>query len=283
MNPSSKRCERCGDEFTRKPNRSNAQWEQQIFCSQKCAALERGVCLQGRSPVNFEDLTGRRFGRGVVTRRVEGNIGSGTNAKWVLRCDCGNEYTCLSSNLKSGKQVSCGCYLSDLLAERNRSAEMRALVGDRDWQGGITRTPSGKWGVQFKLNGENIWFGTFPSKDEALQAAKQARDFYRDYTDAPDTTRALMFHRFVKIDSDWPNLQRDRRRGGEFGWRVEVKSGDDYFRRYFDYAQELEAALWAVDKKLELGHGPTQRLIDRRESILEAMVAEQIELEAINA
>lgn len=58
-------------------------------------------------PKKAEDLTGRRFGRLVVTSegaRVGGRLA------WTCRCDCGEERLVLGQNLRNGNSTSCGCW-----------------------------------------------------------------------------------------------------------------------------------------------------------------------------
>ena len=58
------------------------------------------------------DLEGKRFGYGVVVKRIANYISpKGVPQRmWLLKCDCGNEYTCRSGTLTSGGQISCSCY-----------------------------------------------------------------------------------------------------------------------------------------------------------------------------
>ena len=58
------------------------------------------------------DLTGQRFGRLVVIKRVPSIAGT-TNARWLCRCDCGNETMVLGTTLRRGESKSCGCYKSE--------------------------------------------------------------------------------------------------------------------------------------------------------------------------
>lgn len=52
------------------------------------------------------DLTGHRYGRWTVLRRVKG-------PKWLCRCECGSERQVLISNLRSGGSTQCkSCSLS---------------------------------------------------------------------------------------------------------------------------------------------------------------------------
>lgn len=67
----------------------------------------------------YEDLTGKRFGRWTVLYEGEPIIGSGNRRlrRWICRCDCGSERLVRELNLKQGKSSSCGCYHSDLMHE----------------------------------------------------------------------------------------------------------------------------------------------------------------------
>lgn len=66
---------------------------------------------------NFQDLTGRRFGRllvvGYAGRTREGN------SLWHCLCDCGGEKTTKTSNLTAGETGSCGCAMMENLRIRN--------------------------------------------------------------------------------------------------------------------------------------------------------------------
>ncbi len=54
----------------------------------------------------YELASGVRIGRLTVLNPVVVN----GRKKWQCRCDCGNEITCFSATLLSGKVSSCGCY-----------------------------------------------------------------------------------------------------------------------------------------------------------------------------
>lgn len=58
--------------------------------------------------MGVNDLTNQRFGKLVVISRVE-NTSNG-KAKWLCRCDCGNNTIACGVNLKNGHTKSCGCY-----------------------------------------------------------------------------------------------------------------------------------------------------------------------------
>lgn len=58
-------------------------------------------------PQSLNDITGERFGRLIVIRRLDDKNGS---VIWLCICDCGCEKEVSSGNLVSGRTVSCGCY-----------------------------------------------------------------------------------------------------------------------------------------------------------------------------
>lgn len=65
------------------------------------------------------DITGQRFGRLVVVRRVE-NLVSKTGrrlAQWECRCDCGATHKAAGSKLRYGWTKSCGCWSRDRTSE----------------------------------------------------------------------------------------------------------------------------------------------------------------------
>lgn len=62
------------------------------------------------------NLCGLRFGRLVAIKRVE-NSKSG-KAKWLCRCDCGNEKIIFATNLVRGLTHSCGCLNKEIVADR---------------------------------------------------------------------------------------------------------------------------------------------------------------------
>lgn len=59
-------------------------------------------------------LTGRRFGKLVVLKRVGTKVGQGgqKNSLWLCRCDCGTIKEIVGASLVQGKVKSCGCVSS---------------------------------------------------------------------------------------------------------------------------------------------------------------------------
>lgn len=59
---------------------------------------------------NSIDLTGRRFGfLTVLSRSPRSPNLKSRDARWLCRCDCGNETVVAARNLKNGATKSCGC------------------------------------------------------------------------------------------------------------------------------------------------------------------------------
>ena len=65
------------------------------------------------------DLTGQRFGRLVAVKRVAA-LRKSKEAWWKCHCDCGNTKETTSRYLRTGIAKSCGCFASEVTAERNR-------------------------------------------------------------------------------------------------------------------------------------------------------------------
>jgi len=55
----------------------------------------------------FIDLTGQRFGRLLVIKRV--NSSQSNRICWLCKCDCGNKKIVSSNNLRRVTIKSCNC------------------------------------------------------------------------------------------------------------------------------------------------------------------------------
>lgn len=63
--------------------------------------------------MNIEDLTGKRFGKLVVKKRVENDKYG--NVVWLCDCDCGKTTKALNCRLKNGSVKSCGCLHKEIM------------------------------------------------------------------------------------------------------------------------------------------------------------------------
>ena len=78
-------------------------------------------CVPPPPPSSFKDLTGQRFSRLLVVKRVENFVeGRKIISQWECLCDCGNSIVVLADNLQKGKKSksegtkSCGCLQSEM-------------------------------------------------------------------------------------------------------------------------------------------------------------------------
>ena len=58
--------------------------------------------------MRFDDLTGKRFGKLTIIKRLESSK-SGHSSMWQCKCDCGTITKVSRNNLMNGHTKSCGC------------------------------------------------------------------------------------------------------------------------------------------------------------------------------
>lgn len=91
----------------------------------------------------YVDLTGKKYGRLTVVKRVENQ---GNKPMWECLCDCGNVKNVRSDSLKNGNIKSCGC----LSKEITSAIHLKDLTGQR----------IGRWTVLEKAENHNnnvVW------------------------------------------------------------------------------------------------------------------------------
>ncbi len=74
--------------------------------------------MKHKSSPLFKDLTGQTFTKLYVIKRAEGNSNFG-EARWLCRCECGQEKIVLGSDLRKGITKSCGCYNHEQHSKHN--------------------------------------------------------------------------------------------------------------------------------------------------------------------
>lgn len=99
----------------------------------------------------FKDLTGQKFGKLTVIRRV---VGKYTQAFWYCKCECGEEAVCNSGNLIKGHTQSCGCLHSEMLKSRNTTHGLRNHRLYRIWHG-IHERCNSPYSVSYRNYGAN--------------------------------------------------------------------------------------------------------------------------------
>lgn len=87
--------------------------------SRSCGCLQREIV----SKVNFKDLTGKKFGRLTVIRRVENRprspSGKAGNTRYECKCECGKTVVVDGGSLNSGVIKSCGCLKAEYASKLN--------------------------------------------------------------------------------------------------------------------------------------------------------------------
>lgn len=91
-------------------NRRRVMWLCKCECGTEKAV--RGDSLTSGSTkscgcINIKDLAGKKFGKLTVVRFA--GTDERSHAKWLCKCECGNEKTVTGSSLTSGNTKSCGC------------------------------------------------------------------------------------------------------------------------------------------------------------------------------
>ncbi len=66
---------------------------------------------------SFKDLAGIRFGRITVISIIGRN--KFKKLEWLCQCDCGNTFSALGNDLRTGRTISCGCYKKEMLIRHN--------------------------------------------------------------------------------------------------------------------------------------------------------------------
>lgn len=106
--------EKYSQDLIRKQNLSCGCWKKEIL-----------------SELKTNDLTGKRFNRLTVLRRVANYR---DKPKWLCRCDCGKEVEVLASNLTSNHSKSCGCYNVEQAIKNATKHEMYGTRLYKIWQ-----------------------------------------------------------------------------------------------------------------------------------------------------
>lgn len=69
--------------------------------------------------MQFIDITGQKFGKLLVIKRMENRKGS-NQTYWKCECDCGNFVVISKASLRSGNTKSCGCLHKEVLCKRTK-------------------------------------------------------------------------------------------------------------------------------------------------------------------
>lgn len=177
------RCD-CGNEIVVLQNALTSKKDPTTSCG--CSRRDYG-----------EDLTGQRFGRLVVEKKVllDKKKSNGVVSGWLCKCDCGSEIIKTSKELKLDGVQSCGCLLSEVAREKIEKKNVLGFVENTVLSGlKINRKPrknneSGvtgvywskreeRWIAKIGFQGKSITLGRFVKKEDAISARKEAEEKY---------------------------------------------------------------------------------------------------------
>lgn len=105
---------------------------------------------------NFNDLTGRRFGRLTVLRRSP----RAGKSRWACRCTCGTSVSVVAYNLVHKVAQSCGCLRDELSSRRNSTHGMKNTPTYRSWQAMISRCENTKHKFYKNYGGRGVRVAT---------------------------------------------------------------------------------------------------------------------------
>ena len=147
------------------------------------------------------DLTDKRFGRLTVIERAEDYIEPKSNkriARWLCKCDCGNEILVIGKNLTKKKYgtKSCGCLRSESITKFNKETKKKFNTYDL----------SGEYGIGYTSNNEEFWFDLddySKIKDYCWCVGSKGSIITND-----ENGNTLLLHRVI-LDIDDLNIQID--------------------------------------------------------------------------
>ena len=91
----------------------------------------------------IRDLTGQRFGRLIAVTLDQSRTHDGS-ARWLCRCDCGNEKIVDGRNLTKGSTRSCGCIHKERVTSGQHLDALRMAINARRQHFGCTYCGSDK-------------------------------------------------------------------------------------------------------------------------------------------
>ena len=168
---------------------------------------------------NSLDLTGQRFGRLTVVKRVENHIfpSGKQKSQWLCKCDCGNEVIVIGSNLtKENGTKSCGCYAQECMHKtKNKKYNTYDL--------------SGEYGIGYTSKNEAFYFDLEDyNKIKGYCWYVSDEGYIKAY--APELSKIVSLHRVVMelndvlYDIDHKNGELSRFDNRKFNLRIATRS-----------------------------------------------------------
>lgn len=169
--------------------------------TKSCGCLNKELIeqrIKEKSEKNFQDLTGRKFGR-LTAIKMERKVDSQGQLReyWLCQCDCGKTSSVLKNNLLKNKVNSCGCIVKEK-ANRNvkKCKEYRNLYIHKEGtrldhlsnkvtkqnttgvRGVCYHKKSGKYRAYIYFKNKCINLGAFNKLENAAKARAKAEEKY---------------------------------------------------------------------------------------------------------
>ena len=114
--------------------------------------MPSGMYKRTKHMKNFNDLTGRKFGRLTAIKR--NGLNKFRQILWLCKCECGKNKDILAQHLLIGATKSCGC-----LSKEAPNNKMRLSLGLSNMRNLITAYKYGakKRGLEYKLTEEQFF------------------------------------------------------------------------------------------------------------------------------
>lgn len=162
------------------------------------------------------NLVGHRYGRLTVIRKT---THVGRNARWICRCDCGNEKIVYRSSLRSGNTRSCGCLHRSMVRTANLTHGGHGHINYNNWRAMMERCHNPKC-KDFKRYGAvgitvcEAWhdfntfvfdMGTKPSSDHSIDRYPNCKGNYEPSNCRWATSKQQSNNRSVNVRFQYQN------------------------------------------------------------------------------
>ena len=139
------------------------------------------------------DLTGQKFGKLTVIKRVEDD--SEAHIKWLCECECGNLITTRGTSIRSGITKSCGCLVGDKIRELNK---LKKKYNKYDL--------SGDYGIGYASNTNEPFYFDLEDYDKIKNYYWYSN--HDGYMCSSENKKEIIMHRLI-IDENDPEMQVD--------------------------------------------------------------------------
>ncbi len=169
--------------------------------TKSCGCLDKELReqrIKEKSQKNFQDLTGRKFGR-LTAIKMERKVDSRGYSReyWLCQCDCGKTSSVLKNNLLKNKVISCGCIVKEKASQNvKKCAQYRNLNINKEGtrldhlsnkvtkqnttgvRGVSYHKKSGKYRAYIYFKNKCIRLGEFTNLEDAAKVRADAVEIY---------------------------------------------------------------------------------------------------------